>query len=203
MRGNPIGNVDPNGTDVKYYFFNSTQSHSGSGHVAVAIGRGDHWTLYEASPNPSGNNQPMDKRGIKVEGSNPDELSAQSINGEEFGAATAALSLTTTPDQDAGAIAAADKFFKDNPKWILGKSNCADLGYAIAEGAGTKMEKPKTYSTPPELKNSLEKVNEKEPAKVKTEIKGNLKNSTAGVIQVKTGEAAEKIARKAKIFRFF
>ena len=197
-RNNPVTNLDPDGMDVKYYFYNSTQSHSGSGHVAVAIGSGNNWTFHEASPNPSGNNQPMDSRGIGTQGSNPDVLASQGINGSEFGSATAVLTLVTTPEQDAGAEAAAEKFFAGNPTWVLDKSNCADLGYAVAEGAGTKMDKPKTYSTPPELKESLEKVGAKQPGKVRTDKPGKLDNSTAGVAKKQTKEAASKVVEKAK-----
>ena len=196
-RNNPVTNVDPDGMDVKYYFYNSTQSHSGSGHVAVAIGRGNQWTFHEASPSPSGNNQPMDSRGIKREGNNPDVMASQGINGSEFGAATAVMTLKTTAEQDAGAEAAAGKFFADNPTWVLGTSNCADLGYAVTEGAGTKLAKPLTFSTPPELKASLEKVGAKEPGKVKTDKPGNLDNSTAGFSKKQAADAADKAAKAA------
>jgi hypothetical protein len=71
------------------------------------------------------------------------------------------------------------------------------LGYAVAEGAGTKMDKPKTYSTPPDLKESLEKVGAKQPGKVVTNKAGKLDNSTAGVAKKQTKEAASKVADKA------
>jgi hypothetical protein len=204
VRNRPTDCLDPNGTDIKYYFYNSTQSHSGSGHVAVAIGSGKSWRFYEASPRTSGNNQPMDPRGIRNEkggpitGSNPDELAKRSINGSEFGEATAVMTLKTTAEQDAKAVEAAEGFFKDHPNWVLSESNCADLGYAVADAAGTKMDKPKTYSTPPELKESLEKAGAKTPGKVQTDKPGKLNNSTGGVAKKQAAEAAKKTADTVK-----
>ena len=208
-RNNPILLFDPNGTDIRYYFYNTTQSHSGAGHVGIAIGSGNKWTWYEASPLNSKYSAPMDKSGYRdfnndpITGTNPDDLSRNSINGREFGEATAILTLKTSEEQDIKAIKAAEQFFNDNPNWNYRKANCADLGYTVAEAAGTKLPAPLWthmmyvfspfrsnysgylthiygYRTPPGLKSSLKL------GKIIINKEEKLNNSTIGVLKKST-----------------